>query len=308
MDEPIIFDSDPGIGGILATSTALTDPRIDLKLLTTVTADGQIAKATQHSLNLVAFYQRNVPVAGGAAHALIKPYEPQSDVYNNDGTADYEYPDYETAPLPEAAADAMYAALCRSPKPMTLVVTGPYTNLALLLLNHPDCKNKIKRLILLGGALSRGNVNSLADYNVFTDPEAAVAVYQSGLPITMVSLDVNLNALITDDTINQLKQIGPLAESFQALYKKYLRDIPGGVPAYDMHAFAYLLHPEFYTTKKYWIDVQTDGPASGVTVADIRGAYHNGQTNATVCTGVDAKAFNAWFLREVSVIQDIFIH
>ncbi|KRN28365.1 purine nucleosidase [Lactobacillus selangorensis] len=301
--EPVLLDTDPGIDDAAAIAVAINDPHIDLQLITTVAGNVTVDKTTRNALNLVSFFKAGIPVAAGAEQPLIKPFEDAARIHGESGMGDYVFPKYDHKPIPQTAVEALYTTLKNSPVPMTLIPTGSYTNIALLLAEHPDVKPKIKRIIAMGGALHGGNMTSAAEFNVFTDPEAAEIMYQSGLPIVMVGLDVTMKALLTDETLAQLGQMGPAGVMLQKLFTHYYQGHEGGIPVHDVNTLAYLLHPEFYTTHPYWIDIQLNGPAVGATIADIRGAYHGEKTNANVCETIDAPAFNAWFLREVAQMQ-----
>jgi non-specific riboncleoside hydrolase len=197
----------------------------------------------------------------------------------------------------------MYHVLMDSPDKVTLVPTGSYTNVALLFREHPEVLPKIERIIAMGGSISGGNMTSVAEFNVFTDPHAAEIMYQSGVPIVMIGLDVTLKALLTPATLEKLGTLNESGRMLHALFAHYADGGDEGKPMHDVNTIFYLLHPEAIKTVDYWIDVVTDGPASGATVADTRGAYHNGKTNAAVGVDIDAARFNEFMLEEVAKMR-----
>lgn len=299
MSQAIVMDCDPGIDDAAALVCAMVDPALDLKLVTTVAGNVSVDKTTANALKIADFMGSDVPVAAGAPHPLIKAFEDAARVHGESGMAGYDFPAPKRRPLRQSAVQALYDVLMGSTEAMTLVATGAYTNVALLLSEHPEVKTKIKEIVAMGGTLSRGNMTSVAEFNVFTDPHAAKIMYEAGIPIVTVGLDVTEKALVTADDVARLASTNRVGQMLAALINHYHDGSSAGRPMHDVNTICYLLHPEYYTTKDYWIDVQTDGPANGALVADTRGAYHHGRTNARVCLDIDSRAFNRWFLSEI---------
>lgn len=299
MTTRIIMDCDPGIDDAAAISVALNNPEFDVRLITTVAGNVTVDKTTRNALKLVHFFDKKVPVASGAEQPLIKPFEDAARIHGESGMPGYDFDEYVGDTVKHSAMEALYLTIMRSSKPITLVPTGAYTNIALLLSVHPEVKPKIKRIVAMGGALGRGNMTSAAEFNVFTDPDAAKIMYASGIPIVMIGLDVTMKALLTPETLETVSTLGEAGNMLASIFKHYYEGHEGGIPMHDVNTICYLLHPEYYQTVNYWIDIQTDGSAIGETVADIRGAYHGGQTNAEVAVGIDADDFNRWFIEEV---------
>ncbi|KRL96479.1 ribonucleoside hydrolase RihC [Limosilactobacillus equigenerosi] len=299
----IIMDSDPGIDDAAAITMALNNPNLDVKLITAVAGNVTVDKTTANVLKLVHFFDQDVPVAAGAAEPLIKPFEDAARIHGESGMPGYDFGDDYGQPIAKTAVEALHDAIMAEDE-VTLVPTGSYTNIALLFKQYPEVKSHIKQIVAMGGSISGGNMTSVAEFNVFTDPDAAAIMYNSGVPIVMVGLDVTLKALLTPATIEQLPALGETGKMLHGLITHYNDgNEESGHPMHDVNTIYYLLHPESYTTKEMWVDVQTSGPAIGATVADVRGAYHDGKTNAKVCVDIDDKAFNEWFLAEVEKIE-----
>jgi Inosine-uridine nucleoside N-ribohydrolase len=235
---------------------------------------------------------------------LIKPFEDAARIHGESGMPGYDFGTDYGKPIQKSAVEALRDEIMASDEPITLVPTGSYTNIALLFTEYPEVKDRIKEIIAMGGTLAKGNMTSAAEFNVFTDPHAAKIMYDSGIPIVMVGLDVTLKALLTPATMDKLGTMGRTGKMLQALVTHYNDGDENGHPMHDVNTIFYLLHPEAMTTEEMWVDVQTEGPAMGETVGDIRGAYHDGKTNAKVCVDIDAAAFNKWFLEEVAAIKD----
>lgn len=300
MKHKIILDTDPGIDDAVMISTALNEPNLDVALITTVAGNVTVDKTTKNALTLVDFFNKNVPVAAGASEPLLKKFEDAARIHGESGMAGYDFPAPTSRPLAKSAVQALRDTIMASEEPITLIPTGAYTNIALLLREYPEVKPKIKEIIAMGGTLGRGNMTSAAEFNVFTDPHAAAIVYNSGIPLVMVGLDVTLTGRITDETTAKVAKLGRAGKMLSAILGHDFDHDETGTAVHDLQTIFYLLHPEAFQTKDLWVDVVLSGPAIGETVADIRGAYHNGKTNVKVCVDIDTKAFNEWFLAEVS--------
>lgn len=301
----IIMDTDPGIDDAAALTMAINDPQINLKLVTAVAGNVTVDKTTANALKIVHFFGKDqeIPVAAGAKQPLIKPFEDAARIHGESGMPGYDFGNDYGQPIKKTAVEALRDEIMASDEPITLIPTGSYTNIALLFSEYPEVKENIKEIIAMGGTLSKGNMTSAAEFNVFTDPHAAKIMYDSGIPIVMVGLDVTLKALLTPETMDKLGRMGRSGKMLQALVTHYNDGDDNGHPMHDVNTIFYLLHPEAMTTEEMWVDVQTEGPAMGETVGDIRGAYHDGKTNAKVCVDIDAAAFNKWFLEEVAAIK-----
>lgn len=305
MVKKIIMDTDPGIDDAAALTMAINSPELDLKLVTSVAGNVTVDKTTANALKIIHFFgkDKEIPVAAGAKQPLIKPFEDAARIHGESGMPGYDFGDDYGEPIAKSAVEALHDEIMASDEPITLVPTGSYTNIALLFSQYPEVKDHIDQIIAMGGTLQEGNMTSAAEFNVFTDPDAARIMYASGVPIVMVGLDITLKALLTKDTMEKLETLGHAGEMLQALVTHYNDGDENGHPMHDVNTIFYLLHPEAIKTEDYWIDVQTTGPALGETVADIRGAYHDGKTNAKVCVDIDADAFNSWFIEEVSKMK-----
>lgn len=298
--EALILDMDPGIDDAVALSIALTRPEFDLKLLTGVAGNVSVEKTTANLLKLEEFFNRtDIPVAMGAKAPLKREFKDASYIHGASGMPGYDFPELTHHPIKDSAVEAMYQVLSDVAEPITIVATGSYTNVALLINQYPDITSKIKRLILMGGSLSGGNVSSVAEFNVFTDPDAAKIVFESGLDITMIGLDVTLKALLSNQTIEDIAEIGEVGKMISGVMTAYNDVEEAGKPMHDVNTILFLLHPEFFTLEDHMVYVITEGPAIGGTIADTQDRWSNGKLNAHVAVDIDAKAFEKWFLNEI---------
>lgn len=302
MTIKIIMDTDPGIDDAAAITMAINDSNIDLKLITTVAGNVTVDKTTKNALKLVRFFNADVPVAAGAKQPLIKPFEDAARIHGESGMPGYDFPEDLPKPMDKSAVEALRDEIMANDK-ITLVPTGSYTNIALLFSEYPEVKDHIERIVAMGGSLGKGNMTSAAEFNVFTDPHAARIVYNAGIPIVMVGLDITMKALLTHESIEKLPTLNETGKMLHDIIIHDGDNSDSGIAMHDVNTIFYLLHPEAIKTEDMWVDVQTEGPAMGETVGDIRGAYHDGKINTSVCVDIDADAFNKWFIEEVSHIS-----
>lgn len=263
MKHKIILDTDPGIDDAVMISTALNEPNLDVALITTVAGNVTVDKTTKNALTLVDFFNKNVPVAAGASEPLLKKFEDAARIHGESGMAGYDFPTPTSRPLAKSAVQALRDTIMASEEPITLIPTGAYTNIALLLREYPEVKPKIKEIIAMGGTLGRGNMTSAAEFNVFTDPHAAVIVYNSGIPLVMVGLDVTLTGRITDETTAKVAKLGRAGKMLSAILGHDFDHDETGTAVHDLQTIFYLLHPEAFQTKDLWVDVVLSGPAIG---------------------------------------------
>ncbi len=196
------------------------------------------------------------------------------------------------------ALELMASCLRESPEPVTLVPTGPLTNIALLLAAHPELKSKIARIVLMGGAAGAGNWTPAAEFNIYVDPEAADMVFKSGIPITMCGLDVTHQAQVMDEDIERVRAItNPVAQCVAGLldfFMIYHRDPKwgfAGAPLHDPCTIAWLLAPALFHGVECRVDIETGGThTSGMTVVDRYGLTGK-PANALVLLGLDRAGF-----------------
>ncbi|MFT8323930.1 ribonucleoside hydrolase RihC [Oenococcus sicerae] len=298
----VIIDTDPGIDDAVALSVILNNACFNVQLITTVAGNVTVEKTTKNALKIADFFHATVPIAAGASRPLIKTFEDAARIHGESGMAGYEFAEPTRQPSVQTAVEAWHELLTQSSEKITLILTGSYTNFALWYREYPKDAAKIDKVIAMGGTLSSGNMTSAAEFNVFTDPDAAKILLASELPITMIGLDATLKALVNQkwlDDISALNQSGSMIASLISHYNDRHVD---GWPLHDVNTIGYLCHPDFYQAKRLWVDVITDGPAIGETVADIRAAYHQGQTNVTVVTDINQPAFAQWLKTEISLM------
>lgn len=295
MKQPIIIDTDPGIDDAAAISFALNHPEFDLKMISTVNGNVGIEKTTANALKIKRFFNSDVPVHRGASQPLLSAIVDASEVHGESGMEGYTFPEINESDLDSThAVEAMRDILLKSETPITLIPIGPLTNIALLLMTYPEVKTYIKEIVLMGGSASRGNVTPLAEFNIYCDPEAAQIVFNSGLPITMIGLDVARSSSLTHETINELKSINETGKMLHQLFKHYRGDdFEKGINVYDAYTLLYLLHPEHFVVREADVQIETDGKLTrGASVVDFKSQF----PNTTVVMSVQANIFKQMFI------------
>ncbi len=291
----IILDTDPGIDDAVAIAAALFAPQLDLKLLTTVAGNVSVEKTTRNALQLMHFWQKDIPVAQGAAAPLVRKLRDAAYVHGESGMEGYAFVEHSRKLLHKPAFQAIYECLNASPEPITLVAIGPLTNIALLLIQYPECKAKIKRLVIMGGSAGRGNFTPNAEFNIAIDPEAAARVFESGLEIVMCGLDVTNQAMLSPEYLTTLPGLNQTGKMLHALFSHYRSgSMSSGLRMHDLCAIAWLVKPELFQTKPCFVAVETRGEfTAGTTVVDIEGRYQR-EPNAHVALDLDVAGFQRW--------------
>ncbi len=298
---PIIIDTDPGIDDAAALCIALRHPELDVKLLSTVAANVTVDKTTANALKLTQFLDVDVPVARGCAAPLLKTLEPSSHIHGESGMDGYEFPPLTRKPLERHSVEVMRKMIMESPEKVTLVPIATHTNIAILLRMYPEVMENIEEIVTMGGGVAGGNTTSAAEFNIYNDPHAAAIVFSSGVPVTMLGLNVTGRALLHMDGALKIRESGPVGEMLYGLFRFYRGGtLEAGLKIHDACAICYLVHPEFFTAEKRFIEVATEGPAAGATVMRsnlIKADDREPKTN--VCMDIDSEKFEEWFVGEL---------
>lgn len=296
---PIIIDCDPGHDDAIALILALASPKLNVLAVTTSAGNQTPDKTLHNALRILTLLGRHdIPVAGGAPKPLLRELIIADNVHGESGLDGPALPEPGFAPQALTAVELMAKTLRASTEPVTLVPTGPLTNIALLLSAHPELKAKIARIVLMGGSAGPGNWTPAAEFNIYVDPEAAEMVFSAGVPITMCGLDVTHAAQVMDEDIERIRTItNPIARTVAELldfFMIYHRDPKWGfvgAPLHDPCTIAWLLRPELFTGIECHVSVETQGQYTvGMTVVDrYRLSPH--EPNATVLLGVERQGF-----------------
>ncbi|MGG9111958.1 pyrimidine-specific ribonucleoside hydrolase RihA [Raoultella ornithinolytica] len=299
MALPIILDCDPGHDDAIAMVLALASPELDVKAITASAGNQTPDKTLRNVLRMLTLLGRqDTPVAGGARKPLMRELIIAENVHGESGLDGPALPEPDFTPQACTAVELMAKTLRESPQPVTIVATGPQTNVALLLNSHPELHDKIARIVLMGGAMVLGNWQPAAEFNIYVDPEAAEIVFQSGIPVVMAGLYVTHRAQIHGLDIERFRQVGnPVATIVAELldfFMEYHKDAKWGftgAPLHDPCTIAWLLKPELFTSVERWVGVETQGKyTQGMTVVDYY--FLTGkQPNTTVLLDIDRERF-----------------
>jgi inosine-uridine nucleoside N-ribohydrolase len=294
---PIILDCDPGHDDAIAIMLALASPEVELLGITTVSGNQTLPKTTANALRVLELVGRSdVPVHAGADRPLLREQHVAADVHGESGLDGPDLPPATTRARPQHAVDYLADEIRARGGKLTLVPTGPLTNVALLLARHPDARPE--RVVLMGGSIGEGNTTPAAEFNIWADPEAAQRVFDSDLDVTMIGLDVTHRALITDAHRERLRAAGDVArvaaellDFYTRFHKRRYPDLDGA-PLHDPVCIAHITHPGLVATRAAFVRVDCDGEEGrGRTNADWRGRRTSGPPNAQVGVDIDGGAF-----------------
>ncbi len=293
----IILDCDPGHDDAVAILLAAIHPRIELIGITTVAGNAEIEKTTVNALKVCEIAGiPDVPVAQGAAQPLVRKRETAADIHGDSGMDGPSLPDPRKTVISEHAVDFIIRELLAGGGDITLVPTGPLTNIALAMRKEPAILPKIKEIVIMGGG-TFGNWTPAAEFNIFVDAEAAKVVFESGVPITMFGLDLTHKALVTPEIRDRLQQIGNPVTDFVAELMQFFmytyKEVFGmqGAPIHDACCVMYCMDPTVFECRKLRVDIETKGEFSyGMTVVDMLGVTGR-EPNVNVALNLDTERF-----------------
>ena len=296
---PILIDCDPGHDDAVMLMLAIGSNLFDIKAITTSAGNQTQAKTLKNALKILHLLETDIPVYKGCDKPLFRNLIIADYVHGEMGLDGPSLSEPTQQPEPQSAVEAMARILADSPEKITLVPTGPLTNIATFLLAYPHLKPKIERISLMGGGAFRGNMTPTAEFNIYVDPEAAAVVFSSGVPITMCGLDVTHKALVFQEDIDRFRAIGnktghvvaDLMDFFSIFYRRERPELNGGAALHDPCAIAWLIDPTMFTSKPCYVAVETTGTlTTGTTVVDFFDIMKQ-PANADVVYDVDRERY-----------------
>jgi inosine-uridine nucleoside N-ribohydrolase len=303
LAERIILDCDPGHDDAIALLLALASPEVELLGVTTVAGNQTLEKTTANAIRVLEFAGRTeIPVAAGADRPLAREPYVAKYVHGDTGLDGPDLPPAQGSPLDEHAVDF----LGRHAAGATLVAVGPLTNVALMLARHPDARPA--RVVLMGGSIGLGNVTPAAEFNIWADPEAAARVFDSGLDVTMIGLDVTHEALMTKADADRLRttgRTGTLVAELWEFYNRFHSRTYGfdGSPIHDAVALAHVFRPDLVATEHRHVAIECGSDLTrGRTVVDLWRRTDN-EPNANVGVGIDGRAFIELLLERIAALR-----
>jgi len=317
----VIIDTDPGTDDALAILLALNSPEFKVEALTVVPGNVDAHQGLENALKIVSLANRcDVAVAAGAQHPLNQKLITAAFWHGKNGLADIELPHSKCKPDSRFGPDLLIEMIHKYPHEITLIPVGPLTNIALAVSKDPSIATLVKDIVIMGGSISGGNVNAVAEANIYNDPEAAQIVFNAGWMVTMVGSDVGERTLITRKYLTQLQSShGPESDFIAKIAEFYLdraeKSGYSGAAMYDPLAVGVALDPALVTLKEMHVDVETKGEFTrGETVTNRMGAneknvlhgdhyeiegYDYLAPNARVCLDSNADRFLNLFISRI---------
>lgn len=295
MSRVCLIDTDPGTDDAVALWLALASEELDIRLVTVAGGNVGLDRTLRNARAIVGLSGRGVPAVAGAGGPLLGAFASETRVHGADGIGGVVLPEGPPA-APGIAADAI-RALLRAEERVTLIGIGPATNLALALATEPVLAANVEEIVLMTGAWAEGNVTPSAEFNAWSDPEALAVLLACGRPVTLATLELTAQALVTPERIAALRGAGggrclDAAASIMAAVPPSRRFAHRGHPLHDPCAVAWLLAPGLFTTRPVHVHVDCAGRARGRTVVD-RWERGGEAPNARLLETLDAEGFFA---------------
>src|SRR5215469_8177669 len=299
MTTTVVLDCDPGIDDALAIAFAAGHPEIDLAGITTVAGNVELAKTTANALAVASFTgAAQVPVTAGCAGPLLREARAAGHVHGESGLGGAVLPAPPHGPRDGHAVDFIIERAAAAPGEVTLVATGPLTNVALAVSREPRLTGWVRDFVIMGGSAGRGNVNHAAEFNIWADPEAAAMVFAAGWTVRMIGLDVTLRARATLALQERMREFGVLgSELLLPALARYADsdNSTGEPPVHDVCAVVSVAEPSVFRYTPALVQVETTGKlTSGMTVTDFSTSVI---PNALVATEIDVDRFWELVLR-----------
>ncbi|HRL50346.1 MAG TPA: nucleoside hydrolase [Propioniciclava sp.] len=311
MTRKIILDCDPGHDDAIAMILAAGNPAIDLLGITTVGGNQTLSKVTHNTLSVARVARMSgVPVHAGCARPLVREVEVAEGIHGDSGLDGVELPEPISQVGSRHAVDYIIDTIMEhEPGTVTLVPTGPLTNIALAVRKEPRIAERVQEVVLMGGGYHTGNWSATAEFNIIVDPEAAHIVFNEKWPLTMVGLDLTHQALATPEVEEKIKAIGSECSEFVlglfAFFRKAYKEAQGfeHPPVHDPCTVAYLIDPSIVTTQKVPLDVELRGELTlGMTVADFRAPAPEGCTTQ-VAVDLDHERFWNLVIQAIEAVE-----
>lgn len=313
MQRKILLDCDPGHDDAVAMMLAWGNPSIELLGITTVGGNQTLDKVTRNALSVATVVgMHDVPIAAGCRLPLVRPVEIAPDVHGDSGLDGVELPEPAVELDPRHGVDLIIETIMSNePGTVTLVPTGPLTNIAMAARKEPRIVERVQEVVLMGGGYHVGNWSPVAEFNIKVDPEAAHIVFNEKWPIVMVGLDLTHQALATDEVAERIAAVPGSVSQFTlglfTFFRKAYQDAQGFgfPPVHDPCTLAYLIDPTIVETVKVPVDVELNGSlTTGMTVADFRAPAPE-DCHTKVATRLDAPRFWGLVVDAIDRIQKV---
>ncbi|MCU0567829.1 MAG: nucleoside hydrolase [Oculatellaceae cyanobacterium Prado106] len=304
---PLIIDCDPGIDDAIALLLAFASPEFEILGITTVAGNVPLPFTQSNARKICELAnRREVRVYAGCPRPMMRVMETAERVHGKTGLQGATLPEPEMPLQPQHGVEFLISTLMQASEPITVATLGPLTNLAIALIQEPGIIPKIQEVVIMGGAASQGNVTASAEFNFYADPHAASVVFTSGLPLTMIGLDVTHTVLTTPERLEQIRAIAtPVAHQSANMLATYgTHDVEKfgmpGSPLHDPCVIAYLLQPDLFVGKSLYVAIETQSELTfGKSVVDLWGS-HGQPANAQVILQANAAGFYQLLLERLA--------
>ncbi len=304
---PVILDVDTGVDDALAIMLALCSPELEVQGILTVSGNVHVSRCTANTLTVLDRLEApHIPVAAGAAAPLARAAVTAAEVHGMDGLGGVAgHFSSSHRPVGTDAVGFLLEAIGRQPQQLTLIATAPLTNIALAIEKDAQTMRKLRALVVMGGTIRvPGNFGPVSEFNFAADPEAAAIVVASGLPLTVVPLDVTERVVLTREHLDGVKPVGR-AHSFvreitaTAMAFHGMHGAPEGIVLHDPLAVGVVIDPSLTRREPMALAVETRGIlTAGMAVADLR-RRSSAAITADVCVEVEADRFLRLFTERV---------
>lgn len=270
----VIIDTDPGVDDALALLLAMRSPELKIEAITPVAGNVPLELTLPNALRMVEIANRtDIPIAAGAKAPLLRRLVTATYAHGENGLGGAVFPEPTTKPMSTPAAELIRQIVRKYPGEVTLITIGPLTNVATALNSDSELASMVKGIVMMGGSLSGGNITPAAEFNVYVDPEAARIVFQSGIPITMVGLDVTRKTSLTDEHVRTLEAAqNPVSQAAALIGRNAINNNREhrylvGPNMHDSLAVAGFINPAILKFQEFYVDVETTGElTSGATL------------------------------------------
>lgn len=290
---PMVIDCDPGHDDAVAIMLAAGCPSIDLLAITTVAGNQTLERTTRNACVVATVAGIDVPIAAGCDRPLLRALTTSPEIHGHSGLDGPPAIDPTVVPIERHGVELLVDTVMARPHEVTVVATGPLTNLALALRLEPRLESMVAKVVLMGGAAAtRGNVTPAAEFNIYVDPEAAAIVFDARWPLTMVGLDATHKAICTRAVQERLEAtgapgrfVGDLMEYYRSSNERAQRW--ADPPVHDPVAVAVAVDATLCETRAATVRVETVGvETAGMTVVDFG---RSGQADADAEGGEDRR-------------------
>ena len=306
---PILIDCDPGHDDALAIMLAIAhSEQLLVKGITCVGGNQTLDKVSENALKVLTILGENIPVAKGAAAPLIREIAPAPEAHGDSGMDGPIVEDITMEFVKQNGVEFLRDHILQEDQKVTIVALGPLTNIALLLKMYPEVKERIECIAMMGGSATSGNSTAAAEFNYYIDPHAAHIVFHSGIPLIQAGTEVSLAASILHSEIEQFKGKGRVSNFVYELlefYSQFSKRL--GIdrsPIFDACPVMYLLYPEIFVAKDYYVDIELQGElTAGMSVTDKRVWFDMKKPNTTVLLDVDREKFVEYLSKAIFTLD-----